>query len=142
MPSGTGHFLDAGLADTEQVIPLLEETLVIGKRVVKRGITRVRRFVVKSAVEQQVALYDEKVVVERRRPVTDAATGETFTELSVEVIETSEVPIVTKGVHVREEIVVRKQRSKREATVRETVRRDEIEIEQSGLQRPTLAHTT
>jgi uncharacterized protein (TIGR02271 family) len=142
MPSGTGHFLDAGLADTEQVIPLLEETLVIGKRVVNRGTTRVRCFVVKSAVEQQVALYDEKVVVERRRPVTDAATGETFTELSVEVIETSEVPIVTKGVHVREEIVVRKQRSKREATVRETVRRDEIEIEQSGLQRPTLAHTT
>jgi uncharacterized protein (TIGR02271 family) len=145
MPSGTGHFpvtLDAGLAGTEQVIPLLEETLVIGKRVVNRGTTRVRRFVVKSAVEQQVALYDEKVVVERRRPVTDAATGETFTELSVEVIETSEVPIVTKGVHVREEIVVRKQRSKREATVRETVRRDEIEIEQSGLQRPTLAHTT
>jgi uncharacterized protein (TIGR02271 family) len=144
-PSGTGHFprtLDAGAGGAEQVIPLLEETLVIGKRVVNCGTTRVRRFVVESAVEQQVALYDEKVVVERRRPVTDAATGESFTELSVEVIETSEVPIVTKGVHVREEIVVRKQRSKRETTVRETVRRDEIEIEQSGLQRPTLAHTT
>jgi uncharacterized protein (TIGR02271 family) len=120
----------------------LEETLVIGKRLVNNGTTRVRRFVVESAVEQQVALYDERVVVERRRPVTDTATGESFTELSIEVVETSEVPIVTKGVHVREEIVVRKQRSKRETTVRGTVRRDEIEIEQSGRQRPTLALTT
>ena len=144
-PSGTGRFpvtLDAARGGTEEVIPLLEETLVIGKRVVNSGTTRVRRFAVESAVEQQVALYDEKVVVERRRPVTDAATGESFTELSIEVVETSEVPIVTKGVHVREEIVVRKQRSKRETTVRGTVRRDEIEIEQSGRQRPTLAHTT
>jgi len=97
-------------------------------------------------VEQQLALYDEKVVVERRRPVTDAATGESFTELSIEVVETSEVPIVTKGVHVREEIVVRTRRDrdahtayKRETTVRGW---DEIEIEQSGRQRPTLAHTT
>jgi uncharacterized protein (TIGR02271 family) len=144
-PSGTGRFpgtLDAARGGTEEVIPLLEETLVIGKRVVNSGTTRVRRFVVESAVEQQVALYDERVVVERRRPVTDTATGESFTELSIEVVETSEVPIVTKGVHVREEIVVRKQRSKRETTVRGTVRRDEIEIEQSGRQRPTLALTT
>jgi len=143
--SDTGRFpvtLDPAPGGTEEVIPLLEETLVISKRVVNSGTTRVRRFVVESAVEQQVALYDEKVVVERRRPVTDVATGESFTELSIEVVETSEVPIVTKGVHVREEIVVRKQRSKRETTVGATVRRDEIEIQQSGRRRPTLAHTT
>lgn len=126
----------------DEVIPLMEETLVVGKRIVNSGTTRVRRFAVESAVEQQVALYDEKIVVERRRPMTDAVTGERFTELTIEVVETSEVPIVTKGVHVREEVVVRRQRSKRETTVRGTVRRDEIEIEQSGRQRPTLAYTT
>jgi uncharacterized protein (TIGR02271 family) len=134
--------LDADRAGAEEVIPLLEETLVVGKRVVNSGTTRVRRFVVESTVEQQVALYDEKVVVERRRPATDAATGESFTELTIEVVETSEVPVVTKGVHVREEIVVRKQRSKRETTVRGTVRREEIEIEESGRQRPALVHST
>ncbi|HEX3348436.1 MAG TPA: DUF2382 domain-containing protein, partial [Acetobacteraceae bacterium] len=91
--------------------------------------------------EQQVSLYDEKVVVERRRPATDAATEEGFTELTIEVVETSEVPVVTKGVHVREEIVVRKQRSKRQTTVRGTLRRDEIEVEESDRTRPaTLAH--
>jgi uncharacterized protein (TIGR02271 family) len=144
-PSGTGRFpvtLDADRAGAEEVIPLLEETLVVGKRIVNSGTTRVRRFVVESAVEQQVELYDEKVVVERRRPAVDAATGESFTDLTIEVVETSEVPVVTKGVHVREEIVVRKQRSKRETTVRGTVRREEIEIEQSGRQRPALVHST
>jgi uncharacterized protein (TIGR02271 family) len=114
----------------EEVIPLAEETLVVGKRTVTSGTTRIRRYVVDRQVEQQVSLYDEKVVVERRRPVTDAATGDTLTELSIEVVETSEVPFAAKDVRVREEIVVRKERTKRIATVRETVRRDEVQIEQ------------
>lgn len=112
----------------EEVIPLAEETLIVGKRTVNRGTTTVRRYVVETPVEQKVTLYDESVVVERRRPVTDATTGETLTELSVEMIETSEVPVVAKGVKVREEVVVRRERTKRVETVRDTVRRDEIDI--------------
>ena len=71
------------------------------------------------------------MVVERRKPVTDAATGETLTELTVEMVETSEVPVVGKRVAVREEVVVRRERTKRVETVRDTVRRDEIEIGRS-----------
>jgi hemerythrin-like domain-containing protein len=58
-PSGTGRLpvtSDADRGGAEEVIPLLEETLVIGKRVVNSGTTRVRRVVVESEVEQQVAL--------------------------------------------------------------------------------------
>jgi len=112
----------------EEVIPLAEETLIVGKRTVNRGTTTVRRYVVETPVEQKVTLYDERVVVERRRPVTDAATGETLTELNVEMIETSEVPVVAKGVKVREEVVVRRERTKRIETVRDTVRRDEVDV--------------
>jgi stress response protein YsnF len=101
----------------------------------------VRRFVVETPVEQQVSLYDEKVVVERRKPVTDTATGETLTELTIEMIETSEVPVVGKGVKVREEVVVRRERTSRVETVRDSVRRDEIEIKQSGEKRPALAYS-
>ncbi len=110
------------------MIPLAEETLIVGKQTVNSGTTTVRRYVIERPAEQQVTLYDEKVVVERRRPVTDAVTGETLTELTVEMIETSEVPLVAKGVKVREEVVIRRERSKRVETVRDTVRRDEIEI--------------
>jgi len=130
----------------EEVIPLAEETLIVGKHAVTSGTTTVRRYVVETPAEKQVTLYDEKVVVERRRPVTDAATGQTLTELTVEMIETSEVPLVAKDIKIREEVVVRRERTKRVETVRDTVRRDEIEIrhsdepERSGKKRPALAH--
>ncbi|AWN40088.1 YsnF/AvaK domain-containing protein [Methylobacterium durans] len=116
----------------EEVIPLAEETLIVGKRTETSGTTTVRRYVVEVPAEQQVTLYDEKVVVERRRPVTDQATGETLTELTVEMVETSEVPLVAKGVRVREEVVVRRERTKRVETVRDTIRRDEVEISNAG----------
>jgi uncharacterized protein (TIGR02271 family) len=134
-------------SQAEGVIPLAEETLVVGKQTVTSGTTTVRRFVVETPVEQQVSLYDEKVVVERRKPVTDAATGETLTELTIEMIESSEVAVVGKGVKVREEVVVRRERTRRVETIRDTVRRDEIEIsrtdenERSGKRRPALAYS-
>ena len=132
-------------SQAEEIIPLAEETLIVGKQTVTSGTTTVRRVVVETPVEQQVSLYDERVVVERRKPVTDAATGETLTELTIEMIATSEVPVVGKNVKVREEVVVRRERTSRVETVRDTVRRDEIEIEQSGQnerpgqKRPALA---
>jgi uncharacterized protein (TIGR02271 family) len=132
-------------SQAEEIIPLAEETLIVGKQTVTSGTTTVRRVVVETPVEQQVSLYDEKVIVERRKPVTDAATGETLTELTIEMIESSEVPVVGKSVKVREEVVVRRERTSRVETIRDTVRRDEIEIEQSGQtersgrQRPALA---
>ena len=132
-------------SQSEEIIPLAEETLTVGKQTVTSGTTTVRRVVVETPVEQQVTLYDEKVIVERRRPITDAATGETLTELTIEMIESSEVPVVGKSVKVREEVVVRRERTSRVETVRDTVRRDEIEIEQSGenerpsRKRPALA---
>ena len=133
-------------SQAEEVIPLAEETLIVGKQTVTSGTTTVRRFVVETPVEQQVSLYDEKVVVERRKPVTDAATGETLTEVTIEMIETSEVPVVGKGVKVREEVVVRRERTSRVETVRDTLRRDEIEVSRSdenarsSKQRPALTY--
>jgi stress response protein YsnF len=129
----------------EEVIPLAEETLTVGKHTVTSGTTTVRRFVVESPVEERVELFDEKVVVERRKPVTDAATGETLTEVTVEMVETSEMPMIGKGVKVREEVVLRRERTRRVETVRDTVRRDEIEVahsgeqERAGRKRPALA---
>ncbi len=55
-------------------IQLSEETLAVGKRVVNRGTTRIRRFVVETPVEEQVSLHDERVTIERR-PVTDGRAG-------------------------------------------------------------------
>ena len=124
-----------GPSGMEEVIPLGEEVLEVSKRTENRGTARVRRYVVETPVERQVTLLSEKVVVERRRPVSDEVTGEVLTEMTVEVIETSEVPVVGKRTRLREEIVVRTERTQQVETVRETVRRDEVEIQQPRRQR-------
>ena len=116
----------------EEVIPLGEEVLEVTKRTENRGTARVRRYVVETEVEKQVTLQSERVVVERRRPVSDKVTGEILTEMTVEVVETAEVPVVNKRARLREEIVVRTERTQQVETVRETVRRDEVEISQPG----------
>jgi len=121
----------------EQVIPLSEEELQVGKRTVNRGTTRIRRYVVEAPVEQAVSLRDEKVSVERRRPVTDDATGDAFTEKTVEVTETSEVPVAEKVARLKEEVVVRKEGAERTETVKDTVRRDRVAVEEAIDAKPT-----
>jgi uncharacterized protein (TIGR02271 family) len=115
--------------DGEKVIPLAEEELRVGKRLVNRGTTRIRRYVVETPVEKTVSLHDERAVVERRRPVTDEATGEHFTDKTVEVRETSEVPTIEKEARLKEEVVIRREGREREETVEDTVRREEIGVE-------------
>jgi uncharacterized protein (TIGR02271 family) len=116
-------------AKDEQTIQLAEETLAVGKRVVNRGTTRIRRYVVETPVEEQVNLRSEAVSVERRpvtgeRPVTDAS----FTDKVVEVTETDEEPVISKQAHIKEEVVIHKDATERTETVRDTVRREEAEV--------------
>jgi len=124
-----------GVSGMEEVIPLGEEVLEVGKRTENRGTARIRRFVVETPIERQVTLQSERVVVERRRPVSDKVTGEILTEVTVEIVETEEVPTVEKRLRLREEIVVRTERTQRIETVKETVRRDEVEIQQPSRKR-------
>ena len=119
-------------ARTEEVVPLGEEVLEVTKRTENRGTVRVHRYVVETPVEKQVTLQSERVVVERRKPVEDKVTGEILTEVMVEVVETAEVPVINKRARLREEIVVRTEHTQHVETVRDTVRRDEVDIQQPG----------
>jgi uncharacterized protein (TIGR02271 family) len=118
-------------ATSGDTIQLAEESLSVGKRAVNRGTTRIRRYVVETPVEEQVTLRTETVSVDRRpvqdnRPVTDAA----FTEKVVEMRETSEEAVVAKTARVKEEVLLRKNASERVETVKDTVRREDIAVEQ------------
>jgi uncharacterized protein (TIGR02271 family) len=123
----------------EQVIPLSEEQIEVGKRTVDRGVTRVRRYVVETPVEESVTLRGERVTVERRRPVeatADSGAG-AFEERTVEVHETAEEPVVAKKARVAEEVVVGREATERTETVRDTVRREEVEVaNDAGVRRP------
>jgi len=129
-PMQNGSTKVRGVSGMEEVVPLGEEVIEVGKRTENRGTARIRRFVVETPIERQVTLQSERVVVERRRPVSDKVTGEILTEVTVEIVETEEVPTVEKRLRLREEIVVRTERAQRIETVKETVRRDEVEIQQ------------
>jgi stress response protein YsnF/hemerythrin-like domain-containing protein len=136
LQQANGSVATRGPSGTEEVIPLGEEVLEVGKRTENRGTARIHRYVVETPVEERVTLQSERVVVERRRPVSDKVTGEILTEVTVEVVETAEVPVIEKRARLREEIVVRTERTQHVETVRETVRRDEVEIQQPGKRQP------
>ena len=120
-------------AEKEQVVSLSEESLVVGKREVDRGTTRIRRYVVERPVEEQIRLRDETVSV-FRRPVTGTATvgADAFTDRTIEVTETDEEAVVSKSSRVVEEVVVQKGVEERVETVHDTVRREEVEITGPG----------
>jgi hypothetical protein len=83
--------------EREEVIPLAEEQVEIGKRRVDHA-TRIRRYVVETPVERQVTLRDETVEIERRRPVEGTSPGAgAFEERTVEVHTSSEQPEVTRA---------------------------------------------
>jgi uncharacterized protein (TIGR02271 family) len=125
----TGLAGRAGMEEGEEVIPIIEEELRVGKREVDHGRVRIHTRIVEHPVEEQVTLRDESVDVERRPGSDRAVTGDAFKERTVEVEEHDEEPVVSKEAHVREELVVRKGVDQRTETIRDTVRRTEVEIE-------------
>ena len=115
----------------EEAIPIVEERLTVGKREVNRGRVRVRSYVVETPVQEQVALRQEHVEVERRRvdrPLTGADQA-LFQERTIEATESSEEAVVAKEARVVEEVVVRKEAEERVQTVQDKVRRTEVEVE-------------
>jgi uncharacterized protein (TIGR02271 family) len=125
--TGTGdHLSDRG----EEVIPVAEERLRVGKRDVSHGRVRIRSYVVETPVEEQVTLREERVAVERR-PV-DRALGDAeqaFQERTIEAEERGEEAVVSKQARITEEVVVRKEAEQRTETVSDTVRQTEVEVE-------------
>ncbi len=112
------------------VIPVAEETLVVGKREVERGGVRVFRRTVEEPVSESVSLHDERVVLEHRsvdRPATDADVRAGSQEF--ELIETTEVPVVEKTSRVVEEVRVGKVESDRTEVIRDSVRHTEVDVE-------------
>ncbi len=113
----------------EEKLQLSEEQISVGKRLVNRGTTRIRRFVVETPVEENVALHSERVSVERRPVSGDArVTNADFTDKTIEMTETDEEAVVGKTARVKEEVVVRKDAADRVETVHDTVRREDVEI--------------
>ncbi|MFU8805056.1 MAG: DUF2382 domain-containing protein [Bradymonadaceae bacterium] len=137
--SGIGRESEAGLdgtgkASEQEKLEVAEEELHVGKREVESGGIRARTYVSEEPVEEDVHLKEERVDVERRPVDRDvSATGEdVFKEGEVEFTEIREEPVVQKRVHVIEEVVITKDVGERTETISDTVRRQDVDIEQIG----------
>lgn len=114
----------------EEMMPVAEEQLYVGKRLVESGYTRVRRYVVEKPVEANISLHEEHVEV-MRRAISDPAYVKDidWTDKTIEVIDTAEEAVVDKTAHITEEVVIRRRGSDRTQTVHDTVRRQQVEVE-------------
>jgi uncharacterized protein (TIGR02271 family) len=122
----------------EEVFRLAEEQLNVDKRVVQDGTTRIRRFVTETPVEAQVTLHEEHAQV-IRRAISDPtfARDVDWTEKTIEVTETAEEPVITKSVHIAEEVIIRKEATDSVRTLRDKVRRQQVEVERIHLDGPS-----
>jgi len=118
--------IDAG---DEAVLPVVEEELHVGKRKVEKGGVKVSTRVTETPVEEQVHLHEEHVEV-KRRPANRAATASdaAFREGTIELTESAEEAVVAKKAKVVEEVVVKKQGSTKAQTVKDTVRRTDVDV--------------
>jgi uncharacterized protein (TIGR02271 family) len=135
--AGTGT-MSAGMADTtttgtnEVAIPVVEEELAVGKREAARGGARIHTYVTARPVEESVTLREEHVNVERHpvnRPASEADLN-TFKEGTFDVTERAEEAVVSKQARVVEEVVVNKEATERTETIRDTVRRTDVDVDE------------
>ena len=94
----------------------------------------VRTSVTETPVAETVSLRQEHVTVERR-PVDRQARptdGEAFKEQTIKVTEMGEEAVVSKQARVVEEVVLRKEAKEHTETIRDTVRRTDVQVDQTG----------
>jgi len=124
------------VATDENVIEVIEEELEVGKQAVERGRMRIYNVVTERDVTQNVALRDETIRVQRR-PVnrTVAISDDLFKDRSYEMIEMDEIALVSKTARVVEEVVIGKEVAEKIETIKETLRRQDVEIEEISAHR-------
>jgi uncharacterized protein (TIGR02271 family) len=118
----------------DQVIPIAEEELHVGKRETSGGRVRIHSQVIERPVQEQVSLREERVHVERRPAEGTTRTGTVgseglFQERTIEMDEKREEAVVSKEARVKEELVIKKDVNQRTETISDTVRSTKVEIE-------------
>jgi len=128
--SGSSGYTGETQYNDDGTIKVIEEDIAVGKRAVEQGGVRVRSYVREEPVSAEVDLRAERVFVERR-PVDRAVTSGdvNMTDQVLEARETVEEAVVSKEARVVEEIGLRKETEVQHQTIQDTVRKTEVEIE-------------
>ena len=120
-------------AEDELRIPVVEEELTATVRAAEAGAVRIEKRVVEEDRVLEVPVTDEQIRVERRivdRPV--GADTQAFEEIVIDVPVTTEEVELQKRARVAEEIVVSKEATQRTERVTDTVRREEVYVDEDA----------
>jgi uncharacterized protein (TIGR02271 family) len=132
---GGSGAMQSGANRNDEVIPIVEEQLAVGKREVNRGGVRVRSYVKETPVHEQVSLREEHVEIDRHpvnEPLRAGTTGDPFQERTIEMTETAEEAVVAKNARVVEEVGIHKSVGEHVEQIDDTVRRTEVDVERLG----------
>jgi uncharacterized protein (TIGR02271 family) len=114
-------------------VPITEEQVAVGKREVEGGAVRLRKEVHTETVNTPVTLRREEVIVERVAPGTPGAVpDDAFTEGEIRVPLKQEEAVVQKTAHVTGEVRLRKNVEHETQNVQETIRKEEVHVENEG----------
>jgi len=133
--TATGYKTTEVVGEDRLRVPVVEEELTVGKREVEQGRIRVRKDVVEEEQAVNVPLRQEEVHISRR--ATDSAyTGDVpadaFQEVDIEIPVRGEEADVSKQAVVREEVEIHKHVREENQRVADTVRREEVHVDESG----------
>jgi uncharacterized protein (TIGR02271 family) len=122
-------------AEDQLRIPVMEEELTATVREQEAGAVRIEKDVVTEEQTLNVPVTEERVRVERRvvdRPVS-AADAAAFEETVIDVPLTTETVDLQKQARVTGEVVVSKEAVERTEQVTDTVRREEVYVDEDGV---------
>ena len=115
----------------DNVIEVIEEELQVGVGEEERGRLRIYNVVTEREVAKNVGLRDETLRV-KRRPVNRAVaiSPDLFKERSFELVEVDQIALVSKTARVVEEVSLGKEVVEKIETIKATLRRQDVEIEE------------
>lgn len=120
-------------------VPIVEEELSVSKARSANGGVRVTSRVVETPVEETVTLTTETVGVKRHaadRVLGDEEAAAVFEEKTVEMMGTQEEVEIHKQARVVGEVEITKEVEAHQTTVRDTVRKTDVQVEEVGVRAP------
>jgi uncharacterized protein (TIGR02271 family) len=118
--------------DQTIAIPVIEEKLKVGKRVIDRGGVRVYTTVRETPVETPVTLREEHIEVTRRAADRPAQSSDMRTsQTPIELTEVAEEAVISKEAKVVEEVVVSKKATEHTETIKDKVRRKDVDVKKT-----------
>jgi uncharacterized protein (TIGR02271 family) len=119
---------------TNVVVPLYQESLVVGKREVDAGSVRLKKIVKTETVNKGIELRHEELVIDRDGNVPQGAQslGRAFEEQEMVINLKREEPVIEKQTTSAGQIVLQTRYALEQTNIQAQIRREDVDIDKQG----------